>query len=92
MAPPPARRNRSWYWLLIVPTVAPLLTPLYNRTTPVLWGMPFFYWYQLGCAVLAIVVIAVVHLATRPRRETSVAMPTGMSNGMSNGIRGGMPR
>ena len=88
MAPPPARRNRSWYWLLIVPTVAPLLTPLYNRTTPVLWGMPFFYWYQLGCAVLAIVVIAVVHLATRPRRATSVTMP----NRMANGIRGGIPR
>jgi len=92
MAPPPARRNRSWYWLLIVPTVAPLLTPLYNRTTPVLWGIPFFYWYQLGCAVLAIVVIAVVHLATRPRRETSVATSYGMSNGTSYGIRGGMPR
>ena len=92
MAPPPARRNRSWYWLLIVPTVAPLLTPLYNRITPVLWGMPFFYWYQLGCAVLAIVVIAVVHLATRPRRATSVAMPNGMPSGTANGIRGGMPR
>jgi hypothetical protein len=85
---PPARRNRSWYWLLIVPTVAPLLTPLYNRTTPVLWGMPFFYWYQLGCAVLAIVLIAVVHLATRPRHETRGGMP----NGMRGGMRGGMPR
>jgi hypothetical protein len=65
---PPARGNRSRYWLLVIPAVAPLLTPLYNRTTPVLWGIPFFYWYQLGCAVLAIVLISAVHLANRPRR------------------------
>jgi hypothetical protein len=65
---PPARRNRAWYWLLAVPTLAPLLTPFYNRATPVLWGMPFFYWYQLACAVLAILVISAVHLATHPRR------------------------
>ena len=65
---PPARRNRAWYWLLAIPTLAPLLTPFYNQTTPVLWGMPFFYWYQLACAVLAILVISAVHLATHPRR------------------------
>jgi hypothetical protein len=65
---PPARRNRAWYWLLAIPTLAPLLTPFYNQTTPVLWGMPFFYWYQLACALLAILVISAVHLATHPRR------------------------
>jgi hypothetical protein len=65
---PPARRSRSRYWLLVIPAVAPLLTPLYNRTTPVLWGIPFFYWYQLACAVLASVAIAAVYLANRPRR------------------------
>jgi hypothetical protein len=21
--------------------------PLYSRTTPEVWGFPFFYWYQL---------------------------------------------
>jgi len=66
--PPPVRRNRWLYWLLAVPAIAPLLTPLYNRTDPALWGMPFFYWYQLACAVLAIVLIAGVHRATRGRR------------------------
>jgi hypothetical protein len=65
---PPARRSHRRYWLLVVPAVAPLLTPLYNRTTPVLWGIPFFYWYQLACAVLAIVIISAVYLANRPRR------------------------
>jgi hypothetical protein len=64
----PPRRTHSLYWLLVIPAVAPLLTPLYNRATPVLWGIPFFYWYQLACAVLAIVIISAVYLANRSRR------------------------
>ncbi|GIF73592.1 DUF3311 domain-containing protein [Asanoa siamensis] len=63
-----ARPSRAWHLLLVPPTVAPLLTPLYNRIEPTLWGLPFFYWYQLMCAVLAIVLIMIVHLATRDRR------------------------
>ena len=63
------RPSRAWYLLLVPPTVAPLLTPLYNRIEPTLWGLPFFYWYQLLCAVLAIALISVVHLATRDRRH-----------------------
>lgn len=59
------RRRRRWYWLLAVPAVAPLLTPLYNRIDPVLWGMPFFYWYQLFCAVLAMLILTAIRLATR---------------------------
>jgi hypothetical protein len=33
--------------LLIVPVVALLLVPTYTKARPVLWGFPFFYWYQL---------------------------------------------
>ena len=64
---PPSRSNprRGWNWLLLIPIVMPLLTPLYNRLTPELWGIPFFYWYQLGCAVLATIVIAVVYQLTK---------------------------
>ncbi|MFG2040045.1 DUF3311 domain-containing protein [Dactylosporangium sp. NPDC048998] len=65
---PPARRARSGYWLLAIPTVAPLLTPLYDRATPMLWGVPFFYWYQMACIFLAIAIVSAVHLANRPRR------------------------
>jgi hypothetical protein len=63
-----ARPSRIWYLLLVPPTVAPLLTPLYNRLEPTVWGLPFFYWYQLMCAVLSMVLLTVVHLATRERR------------------------
>jgi hypothetical protein len=67
MAPPP-RRTSAWYGLLAVPLLAPLMTPLYNQLTPMWWGIPFFYWYQLGCAVLAIVIIACVQVATSSGR------------------------
>jgi hypothetical protein len=33
--------------LLVIPLVALLIVPVYARTTPRLWGFPFFYWYQL---------------------------------------------
>jgi hypothetical protein len=33
--------------LLAIPCAALAAVPLYSRTTPVLWGFPFFYWYQL---------------------------------------------
>jgi uncharacterized membrane protein YhdT len=54
------RRRRRRAWLLIIPIVAPLLSPLTNTDRPELWGIPFFYWYQMACALLAIVVITAV--------------------------------
>jgi putative solute:sodium symporter small subunit len=56
-------------WLLVVPTTAPLLTPFVNRVDPVLLGVPFFYWYQFACALLAIVVITAVYLMTAGERR-----------------------
>jgi len=33
--------------LLLIPCVIALWVPLYNSITPELFGMPFFYWFQL---------------------------------------------
>ena len=63
--PEPDQRRRPLYWLLVLPTVAPLAVPLYNRVDPQLLGVPFFFWYQLACAVLATVVISIVYLGVR---------------------------
>jgi len=60
----PRPRNRA-EWLLAIPIVVPLLVPLYNRVEPALWGMPFFYWFQMACAVLATMVIVLVVQAGR---------------------------
>lgn len=32
--------------LLAIPTIVLLLLPLYNRDTPTLVGLPFFWWFQ----------------------------------------------
>jgi hypothetical protein len=65
--PAPARRtDRSgWYWLLLVPLVAVLYPPLYNRTDPTLFGIPFFYWYQLAIIPVSMLCTLTVHLAAR---------------------------
>jgi hypothetical protein len=30
-----------------------------------LWGIPFFYWYQLLCVIIGAVITAVVYIRTR---------------------------
>ncbi len=35
-------------WLLIIPYIGLLWVPFYNFHGPVLFGFPFFYWYQLA--------------------------------------------
>jgi hypothetical protein len=52
-------------WLLLLPCAALLVVPLYNRTAPVLFGLPFFYWYQLAWVPLT---SAVIFLVWRRRR------------------------
>lgn len=32
---------------LAIPCLAVLLLPLYNRSDPQLFGIPFFYWWQI---------------------------------------------
>jgi hypothetical protein len=41
-----AATKRKWLLLLAIPFIALLCTPLYSRINPVVWGFPFFYWYQ----------------------------------------------
>jgi hypothetical protein len=73
LSPPalPARSDRTpWNWLLLIPIVLPLLTFIYNRETPTLLGFPFFFWFQMLFAPLAVVVsVAVLYLARRSRRS-----------------------
>lgn len=48
--------------LLLIPLVALAAVPLYSRTTPQLWGFPFFYWYQLLWVLVASVFTAAAYL------------------------------
>ena len=60
----PRTDSSPYNWLLYLPVLVPLCTPLYNRIEPTMFGMPFFYWAQLGFTFLSAAVIAGVHLAT----------------------------
>jgi uncharacterized protein DUF3311 len=53
-----------WYWLFVVEFVISLWPPFYNRLEPTWIGIPFFYWYQLLCVVIAAVLTAIVYFAT----------------------------
>jgi Protein of unknown function (DUF3311) len=57
--------NTGWYWLFVLPFVFTLLPFIYNRTSPELIGVPFFYWYQTAWIVVTAVIVYVVYMKTR---------------------------
>jgi hypothetical protein len=67
---PPRRHdvNKQWYWLLLVPLLGTLITPIYNKADPELIGIPFFYWYQMVWIVGSVICTLVVYRKTRGDR------------------------
>jgi uncharacterized protein DUF3311 len=64
----PRREPWKWYALLVVPFVATLWVPLYDRAEPSMGGVPFFYWYLFLWILLTAVLNALVYLAVRGGR------------------------
>ncbi|MBV9452049.1 MAG: DUF3311 domain-containing protein [Streptosporangiaceae bacterium] len=65
----PVRTDRSpWNYVLLAPIVLPLLTFIYNRQTPALFGWPFFFWFQMLFAPLAVACSVAVFYLTRGKR------------------------
>jgi hypothetical protein len=64
------RRSNAWYGLLLVPLVGLLIPPIYNHEDPVLFGIPFFYWYQLLWVPVSAAVTYTVYRRTTPRSES----------------------
>ena len=60
------KRSR-WNLLLLVPLLGTLVPPLYNSLHPELFGIPFFYWYQLIWIPLSVLCTLTVYLKTRER-------------------------
>ncbi|WP_370514352.1 DUF3311 domain-containing protein [Geobacter sp. FeAm09] len=56
-----------WYLLLALPYVGLLWPSWYTRIEPVLWGFPFFYWYQFLWVPISAVLTGVAYLAARRR-------------------------
>jgi len=63
--------RRLWYLLLVVQFPAVLVPSFYARETPMVWGIPFFYWYQLLWVIIAALLTLIVYLFTRERGEAS---------------------
>src|ERR1700678_2625381 len=61
----PTRRRSKWVLLLVLPYLGLCFPQLYARSTPALWGFPFFYWYQFAWVVLASVLLGIVYRKLR---------------------------
>lgn len=58
--------HRPHHWarlLLLIPFIAVLWVPSYNSIEPMLYGVPFFYWYQLLWIILSALLIVIVYRA-----------------------------
>jgi hypothetical protein len=56
--------NPSWLrLLLLVPFIAVLWVPFYNRMEPMVAGIPFFYTYQMAWVLICAVIIGIVYKA-----------------------------
>ena len=62
---PTATHSRWWLLMLLIPFVALLWVPFYNRIEPAIFGIPFFYWYQFAWVILTSVIILIVDSRTR---------------------------
>jgi hypothetical protein len=66
---PPGPREMRWTWLLLVPLVGTLIPPIYNTRDPELFGVPFFYWYQMVWIPVSVLVTVIVYQATKRGRR-----------------------
>jgi hypothetical protein len=57
-----------WNWLLLVPIVLCLVTPIFNRSTPTLFGFPAFYWLQLLFVLVGVATTVTVYQMTKRKR------------------------
>jgi Protein of unknown function (DUF3311) len=54
----------SWWYLLFLIQLAAVIWPaFYNKFEPTFIGIPFFYWYQLLCVIVAAILTAIVYFA-----------------------------
>ncbi len=66
-APVTHERRSRLAWLLAVPVLLVLYPPLYNREDPALFGIPFFYAWQLLVIPVSVACTVVVYRATTSR-------------------------
>ena len=58
---PTARSSKWWLMPLILPYLGLVFPGMYARSTPSLFGFPFFYWYQFLWVILTSTILALVY-------------------------------
>jgi hypothetical protein len=63
--------------LLLFECLVILVPSVYGRLAPKLFGIPFFYWFQLAWILVAMVITGVVYLLTTTPADTAPPGPAG---------------
>jgi hypothetical protein len=66
-APKKRETARGWYWLLVLPFFGTFFPWIYNTRSPELFGLPFFYWYQMAWVPISVLLTVIVYRATTRR-------------------------
>jgi hypothetical protein len=67
--PSPGKGLRDRDLLLALPYLALLFPGFYARQYPMLWGFPFFYWYQFAWVIGGAVLTGIVFLLCQRERR-----------------------
>jgi apolipoprotein N-acyltransferase len=59
--------GRGWYWLFVLPFFGTFFPWIYNTKSPELFGLPFFYWYQMAWVPISVTLTVFVYRATTKR-------------------------
>ncbi|MCL6454324.1 MAG: DUF3311 domain-containing protein [Alicyclobacillus sp.] len=63
----PGKKKGSpwWYLLAVIPCIGTLFPSFYSSVSPTLWGIPFFYWYQMLWVIISAVLTFIMYRALR---------------------------
>ncbi|MDQ0189841.1 DUF3311 domain-containing protein [Alicyclobacillus cycloheptanicus] len=57
--------SKWWYVLALIPLIGTLFPSFYSSVTPTLWGVPFFYWYQMMWVIISAILTAIMYAALK---------------------------
>lgn len=70
---------RWWNLLLLLPLLM-LVTPWFNFDRPRVFGLPFFYWYQLAFVFVGVACVSTVYVMTRTRPASTLPPPAAVTS------------
>ena len=69
---------RWWNLLLALPLLM-LVTSIFDKDRPRLFGLPFFYWYQLAFVFVGVACVSIVYAATKTPPSNTLPPPVPVS-------------